>query len=61
MFLIFFLLLGVFFIISEQNIQLNNIDNIKLCFNFYFSWGSELTENGKTVSGYVVGMKWLPE
>jgi len=61
MFFIFFLLLGAFFIISEENIQLNSTDNIRIFFDSYFSWIDELTDNGKTVTGYVVGMQWLPE
>ena len=61
MFFIFFLLLGAFFIISEESIQLNSIDNIEFFFDSYFYWLDELIDNGKTVSGYVVGMQWLPE
>lgn len=61
MFLIFFLLLGAFFIISENNIQLNSIDNLRLFSDSYFFWLDGLTDNAKTVSGYVTGMQWLPE
>ena len=61
MFLIFFLLIGAFFIISEQNIHLNSGENINTFFETYFSWLDGLTTNGKTVSGYVVKMQWLPE
>ena len=61
MFIIFFLFLGAFFIISEQNIKLNSIKNIEIFFDYYLSWIYGLIDNGKTVSGYVVKMEWLPK
>ena len=61
MFIILFLLVGAFFIISEQNIKLNNMDNISTFFQIYNSWLINIFDNTKTVSGYVVGMKWLPD
>jgi len=61
MFLVFFLLIGAFFIISENNIQLNSTYNIQVFFNIFFSWIDGLSSNAKTVSGYVTGMDWLPE
>jgi len=61
MLIVFFLLLGAFFIISENNIALNSGENIELFFKSYFSWVGSLFENGRVVSGYVVKMGWLPE
>ena len=61
MFIIFFLFLGAFFIISEQNIKLNGIKNIEIFFDYYLSWIYGLIDNGKTVSGYIVKREWLPE
>ena len=60
-FIIFFLFFGAFFIISEQNIKLNSIKNIEIFFDYYLSWIYGLIDNGKTVSGYVVKMEWLPK
>ena len=60
-FIVFFLLFGAFFIISENNIKLNNQESIKEFFDEYNEWLVKLTENTKTVSGYVLKMEWLPE
>ena len=60
MFVIMFLLIGGFFIISDENIQLNSAENIGLFFQTYASWIDDLFSNGKGVAGYVVKMEWLP-
>ena len=60
-FIIFFLMFGAFFIISQQNIQLNSVDNIGLFFEYYFSWIDSLVNNAGVVTGYVVDMDWLPD
>ena len=60
-FIIFFLMFGAFFIISQQNIQLNSVDNIGLFFEYYFSWIDSLVNNAGVVTGYVVDMNWLPD
>ncbi|MFH1359393.1 MAG: hypothetical protein ABIH37_05890 [archaeon] len=57
----FFLLIGAFFIISENHIQLNSSKNVDTFFAEYFNWLGELTNNGKTVTSYVTKMEWLPE
>jgi len=61
MFIVMFLLIGAFFIISNQNIQLNSSENVELFFKKYARWIDDLIENGKVVSGYVVKMEWLPD
>ena len=58
--MIFFLLAG-FFIISNENIKLNNSDNVISFLGKYFSWLGELTESGKGIVGYFAKMEWLPE
>ncbi len=60
MLIIMFLLIGAFFIISNENIRLNNPENINLFFKEYAGWINSLANNGKTVAGYVVKMEWLP-
>ena len=59
-FLIMFLLIGAFFIISDENIKLNNSENVGIFFKEYASWIDDLISNGRVVSGYVVKMEWLP-
>ena len=60
-FVVLFLLIGAFFIISNENIKLNSQENVKFFFEAYGFWLDKLVDNGKTVSGYVVKMEWLPE
>ncbi len=59
--IIFFLLLGAFFIISNENIKLNSQENVFLFFETYSNWLNKLTDNTKTFSGYLVKMQWLPD
>jgi len=60
MFFIFFLLLGGFFIIAEQGINLSNEGGIEIFFVSYGRWIEGLINNSQSVSGYVVKMDWLP-
>jgi len=60
-FIIFFLLLGAFFIIAENQIPLNNSKNINAFFSEYGNWIGKISGNAKTTSGYLIKMKWLPE
>jgi len=60
MFIILFLLIGAFFIISDQDIRLNNSKNVDLFFKEYAGWIDDLVGNGRVVSGYVVKLEWLP-
>ncbi len=61
MFVIIFLLLGGFFIISEQRIQLNNKQNIDYFFDSYSKWFDSLFRNANSMAGYVIRMEWLPK
>lgn len=60
MFVLFFLLIGAFFIISNEDIRLNNGENIDYVFKQYAQWIDELVGNGKIVTGHVFKMEWLP-
>jgi len=61
MFVIMFLLIGAFFIISNENIRLNSRENADLFFKSYIGWIDNLIGNGGVVVGYVVKMEWLPD
>jgi len=61
MFIILFLLVGAFFIISNENIKLNSKENINSFLKEYGAWADGLFSNGKTVVGYVAKMEWLPD
>lgn len=56
-----FLCVGGFFIISNENIKLNNSENVGLFFEKYSCWMDKLFSNGGVVVGYVSKMEWLPE
>ncbi len=60
MFIVLFLLLGGFFIISNGNIALNSSENINLFLNSYGKWIDGLVGNVGEISGYFVKMEWLP-
>ena len=60
MFIMVFLLVGGFFIISNEEMQLNSSENVGLFFSEYGKWIDNLFSNGKTVVGYVLKMEWLP-
>ena len=61
MLVIMFLLIGAFFIISNDNIRLNTAENVDLFLTSYAQWFDKLIGNSGTVVGYVVKMQWLPD
>jgi len=56
-----FLLIGAFFIISEEKIKINKKENINIFFEKYSEWLDQLVKNGKAASSYAIKMEWLPE
>ncbi len=54
------MLIGAFFIISNENIKLDSSKNIDHFISLYSEWFDKLASNGNGVLGYVVKMKWLP-
>jgi hypothetical protein len=60
MVLLMFLFFGAFFIISNQNLHLNNEQESAKFWNSYYTWASKLFDNGKSVVGYVVKSDWMP-
>jgi len=61
MFIIMFLLIGAFFIISEENMHLGNSEERGQFFDIYGHWFDGLIDNAGVVSGYVIKMDWLPK
>ena len=55
-----FLMLGGFFIISENRLALNSGGDVDKFFSLYSRWIDDLSLNGKTVVGHVIKMDWLP-
>ncbi len=59
--LIIFLLIGAFFIVSENNLALKNEDERLEFGRMYSKWVANVIDNGKEITGYVVKMNWLPD
>lgn len=60
MFIIFFLLVGALFIISENNLALKDTGNFSKFLGLYYSWISQIAQNTGSTAGYVIKMDWLP-
>ncbi len=58
--LVLFLLLGAFFIISNENLHLANKSEAMQFGRVYYSWFGDLFLNAGNVAGYAVKSEWLP-
>ena len=56
-----FLLMNAFFIISENNLNLNTTENIKKFFSLYNGWSKNIGNNINTITGDIVKLNWIPE
>ena len=56
-----FLLLGAFFIVSNNSLHLNNKVELHKLGSAYYSWLGSLFGNFKSLTSYVVKSSWLPE
>ena len=61
MFAIFFLLIGAFFIVSENNLKMSENGSMGKFLGLYYLWTSQIFDNGADLVGYVVKMDWLPD
>ncbi len=59
MLLIMFLLLGAFFIVSNENIRLNVTEDRSKFGDFYYSWIGGLYEKATGITGFVINSEWL--
>lgn len=59
-FIVLFLLIGAFFIVSNEKIKLNSKENLDYFLKEYGKWFDKLAGNTKSVSTYVIKMEWLP-
>jgi hypothetical protein len=60
LFIILFLLVGAFFIVSNNNLHLNESKDMSKFVSLYYSWLGGLFNNVKGMSAYVVKSEWLP-
>ena len=59
--IIIFLLIGAFFIISENKLTLRDSEARVEFGKLYLGWFGQILENSKNLIGYVVKLDWLPE
>ena len=59
-FLIKFLLLAAFFIISNQSLALANADDRQTFFDEYTGWIAKVAGEVGTLTSYVVKVEWMP-
>ena len=55
-----FLCLGAFFIISNNNLHLEDAKELHVFGGQYMHWLGNLFSNTKSISGYLVKFEWLP-
>jgi len=60
MIFVIFLLLGAFFIITNENIHLKNKSEINTFAKLYYNWFVKLGGNAKTLTAYVAKLEWMP-
>ena len=58
--IVIFLLLSAFFIVSENDLKLNDSQKIKQFFSLYFNWFEKIGNNFSTITGEVVNLEWTP-
>ncbi len=60
MLFIFFILFGAFYIIAENSLPLNKPESVDTFISKYASWIDRLIGNGKSFTGYLTKMEWIP-
>jgi len=61
MFIVMFLLVGAFFIISNNNLSLSQEGNMQKFLSMYKSWILSITDNLLKTTGYMIKLDWLPK
>jgi hypothetical protein len=59
--ILLFLLVGVFFIVSNNDLHLNETKDMQKFVSLFYSWLSGLFNNMKDITGYVIKANWLPQ
>ncbi|MFA6022795.1 MAG: hypothetical protein WC781_01780 [Candidatus Pacearchaeota archaeon] len=60
LFIVIFLLMNAFFIISNHNLALKNPENIEKLTGYYKDWAVKITSNLYTITGNMVKLNWAP-
>jgi hypothetical protein len=59
--IVLFLLIGAFFIISNEKIKLTSLKEYNRFIKLYGIWFGNVVENTKQVTAQVIKMDWFPE
>jgi len=60
LFILVFLIIGALFIITNQNLAINEPENFSQFSEMYQNWFDKLFNNTRTITGEVIGLEWLP-
>ena len=60
MLLAMFLLFGLFFIVSNDNLHLNNSDHRAQLGESYYNWIGGIFDHGAEITSYVIKSGWIP-
>lgn len=55
------ILLNAFFIVSNNNLKLDNSENVKELGVIYLNWINKITDNAREITGSVAKLDWAPE
>jgi len=61
MFIVMFLFIGIFFIVSNENLKLSEKGNVDKLVSLSIGWIGEVFENTKSISGEIINLDWLPK
>lgn len=54
------LILGALFIVSNEELHLSEEGNMAIFGEMYFQWLGSLIDSGKSITGFVIDVEWLP-
>jgi len=60
LFIVVFLLMGAFFIISNNNLHIGNPEQFDAFMTQYYGWFFKLANNVGTATSYAVNIDWMP-
>jgi len=59
-FVLVFLLLGAFYIVTSHNLSLKNPASFETILVKYLEWFPKIAENIVSITGHAIKLKWMP-
>jgi len=59
--LLFFITLGALLIISNNNLEMHNKENVDKFLNISISWADEIYFNTQSLTSQAIKLNWLPQ